>query len=238
MRNSKTIPIAIMVAGVIVGSAFFLAKGSGDERVTTDSPNIPNPGEELFVPVGPQDHILGNPNARLKIVEYSDTECPYCKEFHGVMQRIMDEFGTTGEVAWVYRHFPLEQIHSRAPKEAEATECAAELGGNAGFWNFINRVFEITPSNNGLSPELLPEIAESIGIDRKEFEKCQRSGRHEARIAESYQEAFSAGARGTPHIIVSADDNLITLSGAQTYASMRSIITTVLTTPSDNSIDF
>ena len=106
-------------------------------------------------PVTPADHILGNPNAEVFIVEYSDLECPFCKQFHKSMLEIMSEYGAEGKVAWVYRHFPLDQLHSKARKEAEATECATELGGNDAFWEYTNKIFEITPSNNGLNLELL-----------------------------------------------------------------------------------
>lgn len=104
-------------------------------------------------PVGEGEHLRGDPKATVKIVEFSDLECPFCKRFHLTMQQVMEEY--SGKVAWVYRHFPLDSLHSKARKEAEATECAAELAGNDGFWAYIDKLFEITPSNNGLDPSLL-----------------------------------------------------------------------------------
>src|SRR6185436_7093141 len=82
-------------------------------------------------PVTEKDHILGNPNAEVIMVEYSDLECPFCKEFHSTLRRVMNEYGKDGKVAWVYRHFPIDSLHPKARKEAEATECAAELGGES-----------------------------------------------------------------------------------------------------------
>ena len=66
-------------------------------------------------PVNGEDHILGNPDAPVKLIEFSDFECPFCKRFHPTMKRLMDEYGEDGRVAWVYRHFPLDAIHSKAP---------------------------------------------------------------------------------------------------------------------------
>ncbi len=106
---------------------------------------------ENMKPVTSSDHIFGDVNAPVKVVFYSDLECPFCKSFHETMTQIMNSsYGKDGKVAWVYRHFPLKQLHSKAPKEAEAAECAAELGGNDAFWKFINKINEVTPANNKL----------------------------------------------------------------------------------------
>ena len=113
-------------------------------------------------PISDSDHILGDKNAPVKIVEFSDTECPFCKRFHTTMQQVVKD--SNGQVAWVYRHFPLDQLHSKARKEAEATECAAELGGNEKFWAYLNRLMEVTPANNGLDPAELLTIASYAGL--------------------------------------------------------------------------
>jgi protein-disulfide isomerase len=87
------------------------------------------------------DHVLGDPNANIVIIEYSDLECPFCQRFHDSMLQVMDEYGKKGEVAWVYRHFPLDNIHPNARKQAEGAECATELGGNDGFWKLVDGIF-------------------------------------------------------------------------------------------------
>ena len=120
-------------------------------------------------------HILGNPGAPVKLVEFSDFECPFCKRFHLTMKRLMNEYGEDGKVAWVYRHFPLVSLHSKARREAQAAECASELGGNEAFWAYSDRLFEVAPSNNRLDLALLPRIAQLIGLDRAKFEACLAS---------------------------------------------------------------
>lgn len=109
----------------------------------------------ILDPVTAKDHIAGNPQADLLIIEYSDPECPFCKRFHETMTQVMNEYGKQGKVAWVYRHFPLDSIHSKARHEAEAMECAGEIGGNTKFWEYLNKLEEITPANNQLDPTLL-----------------------------------------------------------------------------------
>ena len=66
------------------------------------------------------------------------------------MQQLMSEYGKSGKVAWVYRQYPIVQLHSKAPKEAEALECAAELGGNEKFWDYTDRLYTLTNSNDSL----------------------------------------------------------------------------------------
>jgi protein-disulfide isomerase len=220
MKQQVLIPIAIVAAGLIVAGAVFLVK----------RPVAPTPGgtAETIRPVDATDYVLGNPDAPIKLIEYSDLECPFCKEFHNTMHTLMDEYGSTGQVAWVYRHFPLTQLHPKAAKEAEAAECAGELGGNDAFWKFIDRVYEVTPSNNGLDLNQLPAIAEEIGLPRAQFEQCLASGKYEDKVDESFDEAVALGGRGTPHTILMVGDSTVPLEGAQPLSAMRSAVAAVL----------
>ncbi len=104
--------------------------------------------ETKLKPVSPDDHILGDANAKIIIVEYSDLECPFCKVFHNTMHQVVEK--SNGDVAWVYRHYPIPQLHKKAFREALATECAWEQKGNDGFWKYMDKLFEITTSNDGL----------------------------------------------------------------------------------------
>src|SRR6185295_5043808 len=81
-------------------------------------------------PVAAEDHIRGDLAAPVKVIEFSDFECPFCKGFHATMKQVMADYEKDGKVAWVYRHFPIDELHSKARKEAQAAECAGELGGN------------------------------------------------------------------------------------------------------------
>ncbi len=172
-----------------------------------------------------RDHVRGNPGAPVTLIEYSDFECPFCKSFHPTAKKVVEE--SKGQVKWVYRHFPLDQIHPvKARKEAAASECAAELGGNDAFWKFTDRFYELTPSNNNTDIDtVLPQIAREIGLDKARFASCLASGRHDGRVEEDYQNAVASGGRGTPwSIIVSKSGKTYPLSGAQPYAAVKQLV--------------
>ncbi|MEI6494824.1 MAG: thioredoxin domain-containing protein, partial [bacterium] len=156
-------------------------------------------------PITAADHIRGSISAPIKVVEFSDIECPFCKTFHNTMLTIDKEYVATGKIAWVFRQFPLVQLHSKAPKEAEATECAAELGGNDKFWQYLDKLFATTPSNDKIDLAVLPKIAKDLGLDTKSFEACLASGKYTAKVAESVAEANAAGGQGTPFPVIISD---------------------------------
>ena len=181
-------------------------------------------------PVSPgRDHIRGNPDAPVALIEYSDFECPFCKRFHATVKQAVDESG--GKLKWVYRHFPLDELHPiKARKEAAASECAAELGGNEAFWKFADRFYELTPSNNRTDLDtVLPRIAREIGLDEARFAACLASGRHDRRVEEDRQNAVATGGRGTPwSVVVSKSAKIYPLSGAQPYADVKQLVESAL----------
>ena len=131
MKNAQTylIPLSIIVAGALVaGGIYFGGVSPSGKTVTKDQVAVTQP-EIKIASITADDHILGNPEAKIKLIEFSDTECPYCKQFHVSLHKIIDTYGKDGTVAWVYRHFPIDRLHKKARKEAEASECAADQGG-------------------------------------------------------------------------------------------------------------
>lgn len=227
--NNLSIPVAIVIAGALIAGAVYF----GTNRSETSN----NPGPqaiaeqqsgnlEQMTAITSEDHIRGNPNAPVKIVEYSDMECPFCKRFHSTMQQVMDEYGKDGKVAWVYRHFPLDSIHSKARPEAVAAECANEIGGNDAFWKFTDRFFEITPSNNQTQIEtVIPQIVREIGLDENAFQTCFESGKYDQHIQDNLDNAIATGGNGTPwSIVVTANGKKYPLSGAQPYEAVKQLI--------------
>lgn len=227
--NKLTIPLSIIIAAIIIAGALFMVNRNDSPQLSGND-NTPTNNEvaKNMKPVSADDHILGNPDAEILIIEYSDTECPFCKRFHETMHQVIDEYGKDGKVAWIYRHFPLAQLHTKAQKEAEATECAFDQGGNTAFWTYIDKILEITPSNNGLDLNKLPEIAEEIGLDRKEFEECLNSGKFTQKIQDSIADAFASGGRGTPHNVMIVGNEKIEIPGAQPFSTIKSAIDTAL----------
>lgn len=221
-------PVSVLLGALIIGGALYF--GNGKPATEGAVPEAPNQAAiqkalENITPVSSADHIRGNPNAEVVIVEYSDTECPFCKRFHDTMKQVMGEYEAGGEVAWVYRHFPLDQLHKKARSEAVAFECAKEQGGNDAFWKYADRLFEITPSNDGLDAAELPKIATFIGLDADKFTTCLASGKYDAHIEAEAQNAQATGGEGTPwSVIVTKSGKKYPLSGAQPYEAVKQAI--------------
>ena len=231
--NKLIIPLAIIVAGVMIaGAVYFSAdKTSAPSLVENDVVNQQQPVQdntaslEQVALVSDSDHVRGNKDALVTIVEYSDLECPFCKQFHATLKQVFDEYNKDGKVAWVYRHFPIDQLHSKARKEAEATECANELGGNDKFWAYTDRLFEVTPTNNGLDPAELPKIAQYVGLDVNKFNTCLSSGKYAQHVQDNLDNAMATGGQGTPwSIVIAKNGKKFPLSGAQAYDSVKQLI--------------
>lgn len=229
-KNTLAMPIAVVIAGALIAGAVIYSGGKAPTAGTANQPQqqqvVQQTGDlEQIIPVTSKDHIRGNPDAQVKIVEYSDTECPFCKRFHTTMKEVIDTYGKDGKVAWVYRHFPLDQLHSKARKEAVALECANDQGGNDKFWEYADRLYEVTPANNGLDLAELPKIAEYVGLDKTKFSACLASTKYDKHIQGEVENAQATGGNGTPwSIVVAKNGKKYPLSGAQPYAAIKQIV--------------
>jgi protein-disulfide isomerase len=169
------------------------------------------------------DHVRGNRNADVILIEYSDLECPFCKQFHATAKQVVSDYN--GKVAWVWRHYPIAQLHSKAAKEAEATECANELGGNDAFWKLADKIYEVSPTNNGLDLTTLPKLASDVGLNQAQFKECLDSGKYEEKIAEAVAEAIAIGAQGTPaNFVVNKKGEIWIIPGALPLANVKAVI--------------
>ncbi len=234
-QSNLAMPIAIVIAGALIaGALYFVSNGNTNSQVQLPQPGSAGQDREDIREVQADDHIKGSPDAPLVIVEFSDTECPFCKRFHGTMQQVMDEFGDSGKVAWVYRNFPLTSLHRKAVPEAIALECAAELGGNDKFWEYTDMLYEKTPSNDGLDLALLPTFAEAVGLDSAKFNECLQDEEMMKRVQEDLDEAVASGGRGTPYNVILYKGQQIPVEGALPFEDyngnpgMKSIIEGVL----------
>jgi protein-disulfide isomerase len=230
-----TIPVAIIVAGALIAGAVLWTQRGASVRVN-DGSNIPQAGSGEIAPISANDHIFGSPQAKIFLVEYSDTSCPFCKTYHGTMKRISEEYAKSGDVDWVYRHFPLENIHPNARNEAHALECAAEIGSSDVFWNYTNKLYEVTPavtqnSPRGLDQNELPKIAATVGLNVTKFNECMASQKHTGKIQADLEDGSNAGVMGTPFtFIVTKSGKVVPINGAQPYSAVKAAIDTLLLT--------
>ncbi len=207
--------MAIIIGGIIVAVALYIS--------IPKSPTMSAGNPSLVRPVSSADHILGNPTAPIMIIEYSDFDCEYCKDFHNTLHQIIADAGTNGKVAWVFRHFPLSEIHPNAFSHARATECVAATSGNDAFWDFSNALF----ANQPVDPSRYGEIASSIGISGDAFATCYSTASTtlDARITVDRQNALDIGAAGTPYSIILINGKPFeVMGGAYSYDAVKQLI--------------
>ena len=214
--SSGTIPIGILFAGVVIAGAVYVTVAK-NRPATTDT----NPA--LVRPVDSSDHILGNPAAKVMIIEYSDFDCEFCKDFHEILHHIIANEGTRGEVAWVFRQFPLSEIHPNALSHAKAAECAGQVAGNDGFWRFADALFARQP----VDPSTYGTLAASAGISNSDFATCYATASPtlDARISRDRQNALDIGTQGTPYsLILVAGQPPVVMDGAYPYDAVKQLV--------------
>ena len=219
-----TIPISVLIsiiiAGLMIAGAIFYTQKPKSvelpkkEKTTQEA----SPKEELTKPefkINEKDHIRGNFNAPVTIVEYSDFQCPFCQKFHPTMQQILADYPE--KVRWVYKHFPLDQIHPQARPAAEASECVWEQKGNEGFWQFADGLFE---NQERLGKSLYQELAQKLGLNMDQFNDCLSSRKYKDKVIADYQEGIKAGVRGTPGNFVNGE----AVFGAVPYETLKAAV--------------
>ena len=144
----------------------------------------------LASPVGERDHVQGPANASVTLVEYGDYECPYCRAAVAVveeLQRILPE-----DLRFVFRHFPLENLHPHARRAAEAAEAAGSQGK---FFEMHAALFE---QQAALEDEDLLRYAAELGLDTARFSAELQADTHADRVREDFRDGLRSGVRGTP----------------------------------------
>lgn len=206
-NSQKQVAGAIVLAGALIAGALLL-KGNTPVPSAVSTDNQAGSINTEARAVSPDEHIIGNSNAPIVIIEYSDTECPFCKVFHTTMHNVVEK--NNGNVSWVYRHYPIPELHPKAFHESEATECAWEQGGNDAFWKYIDEVFTRTESNNKLDVAELPKIAKDIGLNTTTFNICLESGKHTNKVQSDIDDGIKAGATGTPYSLIVVKKDITT----------------------------
>ena len=148
----------------------------------------------LTVAVGERDHVQGNADAPLTLVEYGDYECPYCGAAYPIVKEIQRALGD--ELRFVFRNFPLGEIHPHAVQAAESAEAAAAQGR---FWEMHDALYE---NQRQLRTNDLLSYAQRFGLDVEEFERALNEHTYEPRIQEDFLSGARSGVNGTPTFYV------------------------------------
>lgn len=216
-KNSYLLPVVIVLAGILIGGALFYVRSTN---------TVPSEGDiSLLRPISTNDHIVGNPGASVVIVEYSDIDCPYCKNFQESMEQVMTDYGPSGNVAWVYRHFPVIEAHPNSAAHAEAAECVASLGGDDLFFRFIDALHQAAPGDAQFDPKGYAAIITTLGLSLPDFESCVAGSKFEKRVADDFDNALAVGAVGAPFsVILIKGHNPVPVSGYLPYDSLKQVI--------------
>lgn len=235
----QILTILLVIASFLIGVLFtkvqYLEKAStgNTSAAATDPGTQPGAKPVAQAPSGKikdvtdKDHIRGNKNAKISLVEYSDLECPFCKQFHPTMKQLLKDYGE--KVNWVYRHYPLG-FHANAEKEAEATECVAELGGEDAFWSYVDKIFEKTTSNGtGFALDQLGPLASEVGVNQSTFQSCLDSGKYAQLVKDQIADGTTGGVNGTPStFVVDSKGSTKLVVGAQPVDAFKTVIDQVL----------
>lgn len=216
--------VASFLIGVLVTKVSYLEKTGGTTVSGTDSSLDSGQPQR---PAGPVDvsqghlPILGKSDAKVKIIEFSDFQCPFCKTlFDESFAQIKKDFIDTGKAKFAYRHFPLS-FHANAQKAAEASECANEQGN---FWGYHDELFKNQTSWESLSEDQaldkFAEYANTVGLNRESLKTCLSSGKMADKVKEDTNAGVAAGVDGTPATFI----NGYLVSGAQPYSAFKSEI--------------
>lgn len=171
--------------------------------------------------------IYGDLNARFTLVEFSETECPFCLKHHPVMKNIVDSSG--GNINWEWKHLPLSFHNPAALQQAIVGECVAEQLGNRGFWIYIDEVFKKS-SGGGKGVADLSELVESMGVDMGTLRECVGSNRGKEIVESDLEQGSKLNISGTPATIV-VDNHTgrsHIISGAQPAGAFMSVIERML----------
>ncbi len=172
---------------------------------------------------------LGDKNAKVTVVEFSDYQCPFCgRNFQQTMPQLMSDYIKAGKVKYVFRDFPLESIHPFAFKASEAARCAGDQGK---YWEMHDKLFS---NQTALAADNLSTYAKDVGVDAEKFKTCLGSGKAAARIRDDQAEGRKAGVSGTPGFFVGVSQDQKTvkatkfINGAMPYANFKDAIDSVL----------
>ena len=224
--------IASFLIGVLVTKVSYLEKGvtvnNAAAGTNTNGTIDQNQAAAPQQPTGPVDvavghlPVLGDENAPVTLVEFSDFECPFCEAlFTDTLPQIKKDYIDTGKAKLYYRHYPLTSIHPNAQIAAEASECANDQGQ---FWNYHDLLFGNQQEWAALSGDAvnskLVEYATSLGIDSGSFQECLTSGKFTDNVNKDLNDGMSAGVDGTPATFI----NGYLLVGAVPYEQFKAQI--------------
>jgi len=150
--------------------------------------------DRLTIEVGDHDHVQGPASAPVTLVEYGDYQCPYCGQAYPIVKRLQSEMGD--KLRFVFRNFPLTQVHEHAEHAAEAAEAAAAQGK---FWEMHDALYE---NQKNLSDDHIVQLASKVGIDAKQVTDALGAHTYRQKVREDFIGGVHSGVNGTPSFFI------------------------------------
>jgi len=196
-------------------------------NVDNNVPTQPQQQQGGNQPTGPvdvsadDDPFLGDKNAPVTIIEFSDFQCPFCRKLYKeTLPQIKKEYIDTGKAKFVYRDFPLA-FHSAAMPAAQGAECADDQGK---FWEMHDKIFEEQEKQGSgtvqFTADDVKKWAGEIGLNTSEFSQCLNSEKYKSEVEKDIADGTAVGVRGTPATFI----NGRLVSGAQPFPAFKTII--------------
>ena len=238
-KNLAMICGTIILASILIsGTILYInAKPSNKNNVVINGNNQPTknqPTGSVKVSID-DDPVLGNKNAPVTLIEFSDFQCPFCRSFwRDTLPQIQKDYIDTGKVKFVYRDFPLVSIHPAAAPAAEAAECAEDQGK---FLAMHDKIFqEQDKQGQGtvqFTADDLKKWAAQIGLNASQFNSCLDSRKYKSEVEKDTADGSSAGVTGTPAFFLGKSNSSGTIegtlvSGAQPFSAFKVIIDEML----------
>lgn len=221
-KSKLILPASILIAAVLIsGTLIYTKKSSPSGNLAGAAIGGQQVPREKVDVSADDDPFIGNKNAKVTIIEFSDFQCPFCRKFwNDTLPQIKKEYIDTGKVKFVYRDFPLD-FHAGAKPAAEGTECADDQGK---FWELHDKIFqEQDKQGQGTIQFTKADVvkwAGQIGLNMTQFNQCLDSGKYKAEVEKDMSDGTAAGVSGTPTTYVNGRQ----LVGAQPFEAFKAII--------------
>jgi protein-disulfide isomerase len=198
-----------------------------ESKISREQQQVEQPSIKLIDASVDDDPIIGEQNAPITIIEFSDFQCPFCARFHEqTLPLILEQYVETGKVKFVYRDFPIQSSHPNAMPAAAASECAHEqekyweyhdeLFENQGIWNNMEITSAIT---------VFKEYATKLELNQEQFDSCLDSGKYIEEVNKDLKDGQNYGITGTPGFFIGNEqDGFIQLTGARPFEAFKSVI--------------
>ncbi len=226
MKNSSLLPITIAITGMVIAISVYVVTSQGYTPTTQVNVSTTKTSTtKKMLPITIADHIFGNPHAPIKIIEYTEFSCVYCARYQQTLSQIINDYGPTGNVAWVFREIPSTVNHPTSLQITQTAECVAQTAGNDIFWKFVNILFD----NQPIKKIKLGQYEHAANANPNKVASCINNGIPNKRIEAVSKNAKSIGIQNIPYTIITSPNGAsFSFKGTPPYSYIQQHINNLL----------